>query len=59
MAKVKFVTEGGEEFTKNEMIQHLMKRVSELEGDVRETSQMVDLLLARLAYLENGGGSGD
>ena len=36
MSKVKFVTEDGEELSKNEAIQRLMKRVSDLEKRVYE-----------------------
>ena len=36
MNKVTFVTERGEELSANEMIQQLMKRVSELEDRVKE-----------------------
>ena len=52
MSKVKFVTDSGEELSSNEMVQRLMKRVSELERESTEQRQLVDNLITQVGYLE-------
>ena len=52
MSKVKFVTDSGEELSSNEMVQRLMKRVSDLEREVTEQRELVDNLITQVGYLE-------
>ena len=52
MSKVKFVTDSGEELSSNEIVQRLMKRVSDLEREVTEQRELVDNLITQVGYLE-------
>ena len=52
MSKVKFVTDSGEELSSNEMVQRLMKRVSQLESEVEEQRELIGNLITQVGYLE-------
>ena len=52
MSKVKFVTDSGEELSSNEMVQRLMKRVSDLEREATEQRELIDNLITQVGYLE-------
>ena len=52
MSKVKFVTDSGEELSSNEMVQRLMKRVSDLESEAAEQRELIDNLITQVGYLE-------
>ena len=52
MSKVKFVTDSGEELSSNEMVQRLMKRVSNLESEVEEQRELIGNLITQVGYLE-------
>ncbi len=52
MSKVKFVTDSGEELSSNEIVQRLMKRVSDLERESTEQRELIDNLITQVGYLE-------
>ena len=52
MSKVKFVTDSGEELSSNEIVQRLMKRVSNLESEVEEQRELIGNLISQVGYLE-------
>lgn len=50
---VTFVTENHGELSSNEAIQLLLRRVSKTEERVAELSDLVNILIGRIAVLEN------
>ena len=52
MSKVKFVTDSGEELSSNEIVQRLMKRVSDLERESAEQRELIGNLISQVGYLE-------
>ena len=52
MTNTFFVTAYGDEMTHSQMTQQLMKRVSDLEKQLRQSNELLDQVNERLHYFE-------